>query len=505
MCKHKMIEMPIAYSGKEVSKDYILTHGIACMSVPFDMGTFRKLKERADGAKRTTYCVDVVFNPLIVNLFMDDEFCNAMNQYRPFVINLALNRIKESIGVQLTSQQVKLVKSLRYKDGEGNTGSVPKILTEIADDHTNLDEHETYEVKKNPIVANDAPLIEDLTPGPRCRKPAIKKGFLNSGKSNLYGPEGSGEGVLPENAGDPMGWMPKKLRQNSKIVDCNAPEWQENEKKRREAEESNKMNQEFRDTISKDMAAWSKRSELDKWAGDLPDGTEDASSCKYDVDYSRFDKIDDVEDPPVMQQERDWYCDSNGQCHQIRQSSSTSETSATEENQPTSLKKGFLDNIDKPLYPKGSTQGGSAPDEAQMLKDLGNLMGQGGKLPDDLLFKELGNLVNADGAVKPSYDEPSPKAGLSVKTTKANTPEYTMDPAPEGLQLVVSVPGLTSMEGVSLDVTENQASLAFPSAAGLQPLRVELPNAVVPTGARAKFSRKTQQITVKLPLAVESS
>merc|ERR1719188_888186 len=123
--------MPIAYSGKPVTRDHILTHGIGNMQVPFDIGSWRKLKERAEGAKQTTYCIDVIFNPLIVQLFMEDEFCNKMAQFRPFVINLALKRIEESIGVRLASDKVKLVKSLRYKDGEGADGGIPREFADL--------------------------------------------------------------------------------------------------------------------------------------------------------------------------------------------------------------------------------------------------------------------------------------------------------------------------------------------------------------------------------------
>ena len=59
------------------------------------------------------------------------------------------------------------------------------------------------------------------------KKPVMKKGFFNSEKAKkgvLYGEAGSGEGVLPENAGDPLGYIPKKLRQTCKIIDTNTPE-----------------------------------------------------------------------------------------------------------------------------------------------------------------------------------------------------------------------------------------------------------------------------------------
>eukprot|EP00656_Telonema_subtile_P007816 TRINITY_DN1366_c0_g1_i7.p2 TRINITY_DN1366_c0_g1~~TRINITY_DN1366_c0_g1_i7.p2 ORF type:complete len:292 (-),score=108.81 TRINITY_DN1366_c0_g1_i7:243-1118(-) len=38
----------------------------------------------------------------------------------------------------------------------------------------------------------------------------------------MYDENGSGEGVLPEGAGDPMGWMPKKLRGMCQVVDTSS-------------------------------------------------------------------------------------------------------------------------------------------------------------------------------------------------------------------------------------------------------------------------------------------
>lgn len=38
---------------------------------------------------------DVVFNPLMVQLFVDDAFCNAMESFRPWVIGLTLKRIED--------------------------------------------------------------------------------------------------------------------------------------------------------------------------------------------------------------------------------------------------------------------------------------------------------------------------------------------------------------------------------------------------------------------------
>jgi hypothetical protein len=492
--------MPIAHSGKVISREFILTHGIGSMKIPFDMGSFRKLKERADGAKQTAYCVDVIFNPLIIQLFMDDAFNQTKAEFRPFVINLALGRIEKAIGVKLSSEKIKLVKKFLYKDGEGPNGDIPREFTELSQE---MDEEEMAPQRSAPAPEAEEPLIQDLTPAPK--KPIVKKGFLNSNSKALY-PEGSKEGVLPENAGDPMGWMPKKLRNTSRIIDCNSPEYQANEKANRQAQEANASRQEFNDMMKGDLDKWSKNYEINnKWEADLPDGTDQPRAAKYEVDYSRFDKIDDVEDKPSIA-DRDWYCDENGVCRsrgsstKISTPSTTAESGAAKESAPA-MKKGFFDNAKTPLYPKGSEQRAPVSDadmfkDNDLMKNLEHMMGEDGIDPDAM--KEFSNMLRSENPQEPQAQASKPS--VAAKTSKLKAPEFKLDRVEDQLHLVVDVPGLQSMQGVDLDVTDRKASLAFPSSVGLRPLKVELSEAVVPTGARAKFSKKTQQITVRLPL-----
>jgi len=49
----------------------------------------------------------------------------------------------------------------------------------------------------------------------------VRKGFLNnvSKGQSLYGEEGSAEGVVPDGAGDPLGYLPKSFREKCKVVD----------------------------------------------------------------------------------------------------------------------------------------------------------------------------------------------------------------------------------------------------------------------------------------------
>merc|ERR1711865_1072733 len=152
-------------------------------------------------------------------------------------------------------------------------------------------------------------------------------------------------------------------------------------------------------------------------------------------------------------------------------------------------------------YPKGSEQ--RAPptpcDEADWIKGLGadeqaELMKQlGMEMGDDFLPTSQ---TNTPQAKKPS---------VVAKVPELKVAEFTLERDDnEGLlQLAVSVPGLESMQGVELDVTDSLASLVFPSSVKLKPLKVELPASVVPSSVKATFSKKTSQITVKLPLVLK--
>lgn len=471
MVRHKLVEMPVAYSGKPVTKDHILANGLGNMSVPFDMGSFRKVKQRADGAKHTTYCVDVVFNPLMIQLFMDDAFCNKLDTFRPFMINLALKRMEESIGVVLSAQKVKLVKSVRYKDGEGEYSDIPREFVELSDDigDSEVRNHTPPSVQEQ----CPAPMIEEV--GFKPKKAAMKKGFLNSSAKALY-PDGSKEGVLPENAGDPMGWMPKKLRQSSKIVDCNSPEYQAQMKQKSSIDSANSQNQEFRDLLASDSAAWAKRSHGNQWSEDLPEGTDTPAIKKYENDYSRFDKVKDVDEPSDIAP-RDWYYDESGQRKMISESCGGYQDAKHEDSGKAAkpaVKKGFFENAKSPLYPEGSEQAPGYSDE-QMLKD----------------FEKFGDLLGQRNGLSSSVPD--------GKAPEMKSPEFKLSDEGDDLCLSIAVPGLESMHGVNLDVTEQHAILEFPLESNLNPLRVDLLRKVVPASVRAKFSKRRSEITVTLP------
>merc|ERR1719387_3193515 len=99
--------------------------------------------------------------------------------------------------------------------------------------------------------------------------------------------------------------------------------------------------------------ALQKKQDLNKWENDLPDGTEAPRKTKYDVDYSRFDVVDDVPDTKASQPERDWYVDTNGNMRRIQPEATGSQPSAAPSG--PAVKKGFLESSKASLYgPEGS-------------------------------------------------------------------------------------------------------------------------------------------------------
>jgi len=120
-------------------------------------------------------------------------------------------------------------------------------------------------------------------------------------------------------------------------------------------------------------------------------------------------------------------------------------------------------------------------------------------------MKKMNEEMGDDFLPTPQTSTPQAKKPSVAKAHELKVAEFTLERDDnEGLlQLAVSVPGLDSMKGVELDVTDSLASIVFPSSVKLKPLKVELPASVVPSSVKAKFSKKTSQITVKLPLLLK--
>jgi len=454
VCSHVMIGFPSTYSGEKATKDYILSRGLAHLQIPLDCGTFRRLKVRKDGSRMNAYAIDVILHPYLVKLFFEDDFCRVMETFRPYFLNLCFTHIEKELGCTL-SRKTKLVKKTLYQDldEDGEAQPLRDIIPEGADsddDDENLPPPKKKEEAKK--EEENKSLIEEVSTEPR--KPVMKKGFLSSSKP-LY-PNGSTEGVLPENAGDPMGWMPKSLRKKCNIVDCNSDQYKKMESeadKCREIDEKNAKTKEWNDELTKDLNKWSKKHVDDKrWQEDNPCG-------KYSNDYSRFEFVDSDDEEA--------------------QKRSMASTSTASESTGASKKIGApIDDVSaKPLDAQ----------DAQLVKDFEDFS------------KEM--LQNASAAAPPGADHGTEKgqSGSCIEKGFLNKPKkalpratYRLTPTKTSVKLEVDVPGLNSMRDVDLEVTASTCSLRFPI--DLAPL--EVPWRVNPDSVKAKFSKKNQTLTI---------
>jgi len=271
--------MPQTYNGETATKDHILSRGLGHLLIPVDCGSFRRLKVRSEGCRENAYCIDAVFHPCLLELFQDGAFCNSMETFRPFLTNVAFNHVEKELDLKL-SREVKLITDCWYKDPDDR--GIPRVLSDLPT--ATLGGEEFPPVKKK-----EEPLIQELQTGGQTKtktEPVIQKGFLAKKSSKALYPEGSNEGVLPENAGDQYGWLPKNLRKTCKIVDTRSEEYQKSEQQSKHAKEQN----ELKNMVTRDLDKWTQaKIRDDRWAQDDPAG-------KYSVDYSRFERIAEDED-----------------------------------------------------------------------------------------------------------------------------------------------------------------------------------------------------------------
>jgi hypothetical protein len=386
------------------------------------------------------------------------------------------------------------------------------------------------EPKPAPPPAEPAPqLIEEKKP---ATKTAVKKGFLNNTKGkSLYGPEGSAEGVLPENAGDPLGYIPKSLREKCKIVDSNNPQYQQAQTQQTEAQ---KKKDEFSKMFG-DLGSSFERPSVfgeDKLVKDDDDGI-----GRYSNDYSRFEKLDDVEESKPTIPERDFYYDEKGNVIKL---DSTPAAPSKPAAVPTTAPAGYPTSQSEPADSKDE-RAKKAAEASDLLAKLGKATNNGDLTDIDTnkLLEELGGLSDAekqflaemepqmDEAMKamnkqappgPRPDAPDVKKGFlleqmeknaakaaakkqstsdtSAASTSRTAPQYTIACNPD-VRVVVSMPLITSIKNVDLDVAARTLRIASPEYL----LECELPSRVDPSQTKASFKKASRELVLTIPLA----
>ncbi|EGZ20846.1 hypothetical protein PHYSODRAFT_490541 [Phytophthora sojae] len=203
ICAHKLIDSPKnPNSGQEVPEDTRAVPNTNSLQVPLIVG---KLREITDFSGALCCVVDVVVNPWVLRRSEWDA------TFKREVMKLAVQWVQQDAGVRLVTPTGKFIKA-RYKGGVavGNEIITSKFRIEDADPakqrmespadllkQINLNEAKkdetTHELKitpskeKNTIPTPEKKVLIEELPG------AVKRGFLNSTKAQLY-PKGSSEG-----------------------------------------------------------------------------------------------------------------------------------------------------------------------------------------------------------------------------------------------------------------------------------------------------------------------
>ncbi|KAF4668399.1 Tubulin epsilon chain [Perkinsus olseni] len=226
ICGHPLVEGPLLPSGARADGHLVDKMGIRNMQVPVDVGSFRKVFDRAGNA---CVAIDVIFAPWLVSKLADcvpiiqrgGKMETTRQSLVVDLVTVALRNVQNYAKPvkEVNSRGWKFLKaSYKFLDEQTNT----PVEFEPADEQDDVEEVKEASAAEQVAGAREAKLIEvvaDNGAAIRRSRGVLKPGFLTNTKGVLYGESGSTEGVIPENAGDPMGWLPKKLRQSCKIVD----------------------------------------------------------------------------------------------------------------------------------------------------------------------------------------------------------------------------------------------------------------------------------------------
>ena len=250
---HMAVEEPM-YMQNVVDDDYLDTKGFESLRIPLLVGKPRAWEDES-GVQST--CVDVMFNPCVTDRCWKAEGAPGLDAeyYRLALGNLARKFVEQDAGLTLSKTRWTVFKRAKYKGGDSDTNE--PLRFELPEECW-MDE----QPPGPPPTAGGAPPpgsggplvepVEEAAEATTAKKAAKKKkeadvgaginkkkmnaGFFDKKKDNavLY-PDGSNEGYDPENpgqlrdgTGDPMGWMPKKLRSMVQVADTSTmPEEQQ--------------------------------------------------------------------------------------------------------------------------------------------------------------------------------------------------------------------------------------------------------------------------------------
>eukprot|EP00667_Euglena_gracilis_P012943 EG_transcript_13325 len=222
VCCLDAVGRPLTKTGNEATEEMLDDRGIDNLQVPIHVGV---VWEDTDHKGERCTVTDVIFHPSVT------DRCAAgplKPHYQKRVAELAMQFVEEDNPGLRLCRQFKLPR-MAYK-GQGPpkqvvfTGDRVPLRAKVTKTLSDEDRKWVEEITREDPSPGAAPVtvtkaaVQKEQKNKSEKEPAIKKGFLNDAKTALY-PTGSNNGVLPPNAGDPLGYLPEGLRKTCKVVD----------------------------------------------------------------------------------------------------------------------------------------------------------------------------------------------------------------------------------------------------------------------------------------------
>ena len=221
---HPAVDRPLAANDWQVDVSHMERLGIDNLRVPLLVGPTRSVVLSRDSEALAT---DVVFNCDVLRLALSsiDATEQAMQLapgplIRSRLVELAIQNVEDELGCGPLGRDFELqYGAANYWGGTGKDRMTAVPLRTLQMLHMSKCEEQAV-----PKAAPTGPWRSERAKAERTSGhrpgggPTMKPGFLSGAGGALY-PDGSSEGMHPEGAGDPLGWMPKGLRSRVGVVD----------------------------------------------------------------------------------------------------------------------------------------------------------------------------------------------------------------------------------------------------------------------------------------------
>lgn len=260
VCGHPSVGLPLTRSMDPIpNADFLDTFGLDNLIVPISVGDPKHCKKTSELDSGKMIIVDVVIHPEVVRRVNPSH--RLFQDFLTRVTALALDWVTQETGIQLNKKTVKMLPNCSYKDAptkgtandklnamdnmdpaerkaleesvrkrandlyeqllkETSKGTATEAGTAKAyQTDSSVKLPESFQLNGGDSKA-DPPTKKKMVTEMPTNEPLLRKGFLDNPKARLYGEGGTTEGVLPEGAGDPLGYMPKSLRDKCKIIDA---------------------------------------------------------------------------------------------------------------------------------------------------------------------------------------------------------------------------------------------------------------------------------------------